>query len=260
MTQASELIRRVRLIKGTGAERLLTVAWGVTHWPYVHRSIVLSQRADRFDQSPENPRFRIIIAGESTAHGVGVEDPKKSVAGVMGEHFPDARILNVAEHGLRIEDLYYRLHSIPVGVYDVMIILIGSNDILTNTSPQDLRRNLQIALAFIKERELAKHVIIAQGGNIGKAPIFRSTRGWRRGVSRAFQFELSRRTRALNAVFRDVAKTGDARFVSFLPMTRSHTFDDRRNEFFADDGLHPNEVVYRWVAERLVEEVRELGY
>src|SRR5262252_6298718 len=50
---------------------------------------------------PERCRATIIVAGDSTAFGVGAL-PAESTAGRLAAAFPDARVVNVARSGARV--------------------------------------------------------------------------------------------------------------------------------------------------------------
>src|SRR5215212_7975639 len=66
---------------------------------------------------PECSRKTIVIAGDSTAFGVGAL-PAESTAGRLAAAFPQARVINVARSGARIGHVVEQLEGVDVSSAD----------------------------------------------------------------------------------------------------------------------------------------------
>jgi lysophospholipase L1-like esterase len=82
-----------------------------------------------YEQHPENPTQNFLVAGDSTAAGVGSVDNKLSTAGRLGAQFPDAEITNLGVSGDRLQDLLKTLKNLSNQRFDLILLQIGANDI-----------------------------------------------------------------------------------------------------------------------------------
>src|SRR5258708_9441150 len=79
--------------------------------------------------SPECCRRTIVVAGDSTAFGVGAL-PAESTAGRIAAAFPQARVINVARSGARIGHVVEQLGRLGVERADLVLIQACANDVL----------------------------------------------------------------------------------------------------------------------------------
>ena len=77
-------------------------------------------------------------------------------------------------------------------------------------------------------------VIVANSANVGAAPMF----GWPLNVI------LSRRSLRVRRVFAQVCRRHRVRFVNFTYRFQRDAFARQREQYFAEDGLHPTSAAY----------------
>ncbi|MGE5616190.1 MAG: SGNH/GDSL hydrolase family protein, partial [Bacillota bacterium] len=78
---------------------------------------------------PECCKATIVIAGDSTAFGVGAL-PAESTAGRLAAAFPHARVINVARSGANMSAVFEQLAKVEVSHADLVLIHAGANDVL----------------------------------------------------------------------------------------------------------------------------------
>ncbi len=122
------------------------------------------------------------------------------------------------------------------GQFDIVLLMAGGNDVIRLRSPQDLRDDVERALALATER--AGHVIVMPAGNVGNAPFFFPPVSW----------EMTRRSRALHRIVREAAARHGATYVDLFRERDDDPFV-RQPGLNARDGLHPSDAGYReWYA------------
>jgi len=186
--------------------------------------------------SPEPCRATIIVAGDSTAFGVGAL-PDESTAGRIAAAFPDARVVNIARSGARIGHVSAQLENVEVESADLILIHACANDVLEFRSVRKVEEDLRSAVA--KARTISRHVILMPGHNFSVAPFFL------RPISRIIMWHAKRIHRM---VVRVAAELG----VTFVDLFRDPTEDPfvmDPHRFYCADGLHPSGEGYAlWFA------------
>src|SRR6188508_478661 len=129
---------------------------------------------------PERCRSTIVVAGDSTAFGVGAL-PAESTAGRIAAAFPHARVINVARSGANVGRVLDQLNSLEVDHADMVLIHACANDVLEFRSPSKVEADLRAALA--KAKTLSKNVVIMPGHDFSVAPFFL------RPISRAIKWQ-----------------------------------------------------------------------
>ena len=197
----------------------------------LRRAYLYSERATRFERRLESPRCRVLIVGDSTAVGLGSISTEESVAGRIAREFPHASMENHAQLGARVGNLLKQLESVN-GRFDAILIGVGGNDVIRGTRERALRRGLEAVL--LRAREMSRMVIVANSANVGAAPLF----GW------PLNLILSRRSLRVRRVFAQVCRQHRVRFVNFTYRFQRDAFARQREQFFAEDGLHPTSAAY----------------
>lgn len=185
----------------------------------------LSQETEAFNYSLEEPKQRILIAGDSTAQGVGAQKPINSVAGRFHQEFPKAEIINLGESGYKIKDAKQSLEEVN-GKLDLVILHAGANNILYFSSFKKARKDMKELLS--EARKLSDNVVLITSGNIGKSPILPFPIGWYYSV---------RSKKYLNA-FEKIAEEKDVAFVDIYNSPKSIKFEENPNKYYAPDKLH----------------------
>lgn len=194
-----------------------------------------TQRATR--PSP-SARLRILIAGDSTAVGVGCSKPGNSIAGRLIEDFPDAHIENIAVNGISTRLLRDKLELLTQdltlrGYYDTVIIHTGGMDVLFLVSS---KRYAQLLTACLdRARMLGKHVILVSPPNVGSSPLMRflPLKLWYTWRSRYMRAATLSVVQALKVTHVDLFAEGDKN-----PLNTSQGL------LYAGDFSHPNDEGY----------------
>lgn len=184
--------------------------------------------------SPPACRRTIVIAGDSTAFGVGAL-PDESTAGRLAAAFPHARVINVARSGARIGHVLGQLGRVVeqlahVGCRKVDFVLIHAcaNDVLEFRSLDKIEADLRAAIAMA--RQLSDNVVLMPGQNFSVAPFFL------RGLSRIITWHAVR----VHAVVERVTAELGVTFVDLFRDPSEDPFVKEPHRYYCPDGLHPS--------------------
>ena len=177
--------------------------------------------------TPERCRSTIVVAGDSTAFGVGAL-PAESTAGRIAAAYPHARVINVARSGARIGHVVEQLDRVDCPCVDLVLIQACANDVLEFRSPRQLESDLRATIA--RARAMSPNVVLMPGHNFGVAPFFL------RGISRIITWHGKR----LYAVATRVAAELGVTFVDLLGHSTNELFMREPRRFYCPDGLHPS--------------------
>lgn len=185
-------------------------------------------------QSPPRCRRTIVIAGDSTAFGVGAL-PEETTAGRLAAAFPHARVINVSRSGARIGHVVHQLARVVeqlarVGCRRVDFVLIHAcaNDVGEFRSPKIFEADLRAAIAVA--RELSDNVVLMPGQNFGAAPFFL------RGLSHI----ITRHAMRLHAIVERVTAELGVTFVDLFRDPSEDPFVKEPQRYYCADGLHPS--------------------
>jgi lysophospholipase L1-like esterase len=186
--------------------------------------------------NPECCRHTIIVAGDSTAFGVGAI-PCETTAGRIAQMFPDARVVNVARSGARIGHVVDQLDSLDFEKADVVLIHACANDVLEFRSLKQVERDLRAAIA--RARKICPNVILMPGHNFSVAPVFL------RPLARVVMWHAVR----VHAVIERVVGELDVIFVDLFKDPTEDPFYQEPHRYYCADGLHPSGEGYAlWFA------------
>lgn len=177
---------------------------------------------------------RILIIGDSTAVGTGASSPETSLAGLLGNHYPNASIENRGVNGAKIADLKPRFESIANERYDLIEIHIGGNDIVRFTNVKDIEQDLNNVLAQAKK--LSDNVILITSGNVGTSVLFPAPS----------RFLFTKRTRQVREIFIRVAKIHDVSYVDLFHEAAEDPFAKDPAKYYAADFFHPSDAGYQF--------------
>ena len=131
-----------------------------------------------FEQHVANPEYRILVAGDSTAFGIGAKKPEESTAGRLGALYPHAEISNISKSGDRVVDTLIKLREVSTvsEKYNLLLMQVGANDITRRTPLDKLQKDLGDLLDVANET--SQQVIILHSADVGTAPIFPEPIDW----------------------------------------------------------------------------------
>jgi lysophospholipase L1-like esterase len=184
--------------------------------------------------SPPRCRRTIVIAGDSTAFGVGAL-PNESTAGRLAAAFPHARVINVARSGARVGHVVGQLVRVVEQLarcgcrkVDFVLIHACANDVIEFRSVDKFEADLRAAIAIA--RELSDNVVLMPGQNFSVSPFFL------RGISRI----VTRHAVRLHAVVERVTAELGVTFVDLFRDPAEDPFVKEPQRYYCPDGLHPS--------------------
>lgn len=214
------------------------------YYPIYRASQLADETINRtvpYEQHPANPNLRILVAGDSSAVGVGAIDPKFSIAGRLGQKFPDADLLNLGVSGAKISDLLNVLKN-QKQHYDVILLQIGANDVTHFSSYATIRQGIAEVLSL--SDQLGTKTILLTSGDLGVIPIFHWPLSW----------IMTDRTKKVRDIF--LEESGKYSSVSYIDLF--YELKRKKTNFsnaYAPDSFHLNgdgyEVYYQFVEKAL---------
>ena len=124
----------------------------------------------------EGRAIRVLIAGDSSAAGVGVAHQRHAVAGHLAVHLqrrlrrPVEWLLR-ARSGLTTRQLHGLLQTDPPPAVDVAIVVTGVNDVIDQVPSARAVEHRAAIADWLFERRLARHVFFAPLPPIGRFPL-----------------------------------------------------------------------------------------
>jgi lysophospholipase L1-like esterase len=178
---------------------------------------------------------RILIVGDSTGVGVGASSPQTSIAGLVGEKYPRAEIINVAVSGAKIADVPKQLATIPDKSFDIVMLHMGGNDVVRFTRYAKIETGLAEVLALAHAK--GNYVLLTSTGNVGTVPLLPPLSRW--------IFE--RRTRRVRELcITSVAKSqaSTTRFTDLFRERAQDPYAQNPDKYYAADKFHPSDAGY----------------
>lgn len=181
-----------------------------------------------------NTNQRILVIGDSTAVGTGASSPETSLAGLLGNHYPNATIENRGVNGAKVHDLIARFTSIKDKRYDLIEIHIGGNDIVRFTELKNVETDLKTVLSNAKQ--LSDNVVLVTSGNVGTSVLFPAPS----------RFLFTKRTRTVRDIFIRVAREHDVSYVDLFHEAAEDPFAKAPSNYYAADFFHPSDAGYQF--------------
>lgn len=193
-------------------------------------------RTQAAQQSPERCRRVILVAGDSTAFGVGAL-PAETTAGRIAAAFPHARVINVARSGANLGGVLQQLQSVEIGRADMVLIHAGANDVLEFRNPAKVEADLRAVLA--RAKSLAPNVVLMPGHDFSVAPFFL------RPISRLVNWQAQK----IHAIVKRVTGEMGVMFVDLYRDPATEPFVREPRRYYCADLLHPSGEGYAiWFA------------
>lgn len=195
----------------------------------VVRFIVLNDRADEYIENTmpytaEGDGVDILVLGDSLAYGTGTTNPEQSVAGLIANYFENPNVENRAENGKKTDELAREITEIT-DTYDLILIIIGGNDILRPTVPlQKSGKNLETIYKVASEK--ADHVIAYTTGDLKHTTLFLPP----------LNYYYSSRSKTLRNIAQSVAE--QYQNVTYVDMVAYNKDVPFTADMEAEDGLH----------------------
>jgi lysophospholipase L1-like esterase len=180
----------------------------------------------------------VLIVGDSTGVGTGADNAFKSIAGLILQDYPCVEIRNNSSNGAMVKDVIAQLDLINKQDFDLVLVQVGTNDILRFTPLHELVLSTENLL--IKARSKGKHVIFMSAGNVGNAPAFFPPVNW----------VYTYRTLLVRNIFHKVSDKLGVQHVDLFKPRNEDPFLEDKSRYFAPDFFHPSAEGYRlWYSE-----------
>jgi len=173
----------------------------------------------------------LLVLGDSTGYGTGVFDARDSIAGRIGQDYPNLTIMNDSTNGRTIGELVPVVASLT-GRYDYILLQIGGNDVLQLRDPDQV--GVELDGIFDTLRQHTDHIIMMSSGNVGGARRFTDKRAKR----------MTEQTLILREVFQRTALENGVVYVDLFVDPAQDPFILDTNRYQAIDGLHPSGAGY----------------
>lgn len=215
---------------------LYSVLQGLYTYYYFNRSAALTRHTYTGQKNigkSTNPTFSILIDGDSVGAGVGASSFDTSVAGRIANYKAQesyVQMLNNSVSGSKMKDLVDR--EIPQEKYDLVVLIISSNDLFRFTNIGDFKNYTNKVLE--KYSKLCDKLII-----VGPGRLFDST---------AIPIVLKPIYKIQSVKYADVISQSAKKFSNVIYINPLDT-KVRRSEYGytgATDGFHPNDEGHRF--------------
>ena len=193
----------------------------------------------REGRTGRGPVLRLLVAGDSSAAGVGVADQRQALAAPLAERLARRLELQVswsliAESGLTTAQVHERLRALPLTTWDLAVIVSGVNDVVDQVPSHHAVAEREALANRLRNAHGVRHVAFVPLPPIHRFP----------GLPQPLRWVAGADARRHNHALRDWAASRDD--VSFVDIDM--TLDAST---MADDGFHPGAPVYRHCAEAI---------
>jgi GDSL-like Lipase/Acylhydrolase family len=188
--------------------------------------------------------LKLLIAGDSSAAGVGVVSQRQALAGQLVSRLARNRRLQwqlLARSGLTTRQTFELLHQMPAEHADLAVLVTGVNDVVDQVPSMQAVAAREALVNLLRNAWGVTHVVIAPLPPIHHFPGLPQPLRWVAGS------DAERHNRAL---LEWAATRGDTSVVAMrVPLNRGT---------MAHDGFHPGETVYRYCGIAIAEHILAL--
>lgn len=234
------MIQRAGTALGTGL--LLPLLLAQAAWVVGNAQRLPEAAGPRRGRSGEGPQLRLLILGDSSAAGVGVQHQSDALAGhlvrlLAMDHAVDWRL--IARSGATTRHALSWMHEDPDLRFDVAVVALGVNDVKNGVPLTRWRAHLTALGHLLRERVGANGLVSFSAiPPLGQFPL----------LPRPLRTILGRRALAFDREMKDIAASTGHRIL------RPEL--ELEPNLMATDGFHPGPVIYRHWAEAAAEQIR----
>ena len=194
------------------------------------------------------PVLRLLVAGDSSAAGVGARTQRDALASPLAERLSwrlggAVRWQLVAESGLTSEGVLQRLIRARLRPADVAVVIVGVNDITKDVPLAFAIRQRSHIADWLQVHAGVRHVIFPSLPEMEKFPAVPKPLAWYAGQAARRNNRAQARWAAQQAGVTHVNMDGVA-----------------RSDLFCEDGFHPAPALYARVADRLADHITDLAH
>lgn len=185
----------------------------------------------------EGAPLRLVVLGDSTAAGIGVDEAADAYPTLLATRLAEAtgrtvELTALGIAGARVADVADEQAPAAARLDpDVVVVAIGANDVTHLTSLGDVRAGMEEALRALTETGAS---VVVAGAPDMRAP------AWHQPLRYLAGF----RGRQVTAAIEDAARAEGAAVVALADET-GHFFEDDPDAHFSEDEFHPGPLGYR---------------
>lgn len=209
----------------------IALDWGRTYY-YLQIGKDLAPKAVSFERELEDPQYKILVMGDSTAVGTGTLNEGGSTAERLAQHYPKASIYNTGINGTITTELTEQFNKIKSEKFNLIVLQIGGNDIVYGTEIETLET--EITKQIKSAQAQSDHVIVLTAGNVGAAPI------WPTGIAWYF----TKRTLEVRKIFMKVTNQLGVDYVDLYTESSKDPFIKNPKKYHSPDNFHPSSAGY----------------
>eukprot|EP00050_Salpingoeca_kvevrii_P008522 m.303406 g.303406 ORF g.303406 m.303406 type:complete len:272 (-) comp15922_c0_seq1:248-1063(-) len=214
------------------------------------RLVAATQRADQtqaFQQWQPASDMRFLFVGDSTALGIGAEDPSCSVAGHFGRMFPSAHVETYGQNAATTRDVVRMLQTttLQADSYTLAVLQTGGNDAFQLVPRKDIIQSISDLTELLAPR--VEHFALISGGNLGECLL----------IPRYLAPLLMRRSRLVHTLFQEFAASRtDMTYIEGFRINDPRLKDP---QLYSNDLLHPSGRGYEYFAAEIIDALRKDG-
>ncbi len=185
----------------------------------------------RFGVTGSGPKTSVLIAGDSSAVGVGVDKQENALTGrLVTELSVDHEVSwkLIAKTGDTSGKVLKRLNESSKSSFNYVLLSIGVNDVTSKVSPKASVNNLQLIINLLKTEFNAQHILISRVPPMHLFP----------ALPQPLRWWLGKKASKLNDALKSAIHSDEQ--CSFLDIELP-----LENEYMAKDGFHPGAPAYK---------------
>jgi lysophospholipase L1-like esterase len=190
------------------------------------------QKTVKYENITDDKSKTLLILGDSTAVGVGVDKIEDSVPALLSDKLKVTYTENNSVSGAKVSDLKDQLQNIKLKNYDYILIQIGGNDIVAREDVDKVGKGLGDLIQILPKD--AK-VIVQMCGGVGVATLMPwFVRGYYTSLSLKY-----------HTVFEKITKENGAVYINLYEDPKTDPFLKFPGIYLAKDGFHPSSSGYK---------------
>lgn len=197
----------------------------------------------REGQIGEGDDLHLLVLGDSSAAGVGVEKQQDALLGQITEGLKDKFNVHFqlnAVSGATTKETMVKLESQPDGYFDVILVSLGVNDITSKVSRSQFTQQQQTLVKQLNEKFSPNLIIFSGLPPVGQFP----------GLPQPLRWYLGQQAIAFDNQLKEIVKSqANLAYINVSQL-------DNNAEDMASDGFHPGKSIYQQWAISVVAEVQ----
>ncbi len=204
-----------------------------------------------------NRKLRVLVLGESTMAGVGVETHKEGFAGTLANELAANMNLGVqwkvqAKSGITMARISSELLSdLDEYDWDLVVVGIGGNDAFKLNNPWRWKAQARFLIHELKLKFDDTPVVFTNMPPIREFPAFTPLMKW--AIGNLVEI-LGEALAVVVAEFEKVYYSSEV--ISIESWSRKYNLSNNLSLYFSD-GVHPSKLTYQTLAKQLVEFIQE---